>query len=238
MFKLILYSLNSTVMPRKSKLAISRIQNLESNAKKKSPVTIEDEADSDSDSEGEESTEDDPITIIGYLDDFEEEPLPDLMSEIPDQDSDLDMDDEFEEIVEVSDLEMFANTLAEAQRVAVEAEVRRLKESNRSNRSKHYLGNTARTKRHHRQIGRELEAKGYQSIKTWFAKQKESSGSENASHNAEADADEVTVPLADALADDCEEPVESSPGTGLDGVVDEDEDPRDTPLVRVKKICG
>jgi hypothetical protein len=40
-FKLVLYSLNSTVMPRKSKSAMSRIQNLGSNAKK-SPVTIED----------------------------------------------------------------------------------------------------------------------------------------------------------------------------------------------------
>ena len=96
--------------------------------------------------------EDDPITIIRYLDDLEEEPLPDLMSEIPDQDSDLDMelDDEFEEIMDVSDLEKFANTLAEAQRVAVEAEDQRLKEYNCH---KCYLGNSARIKRHHRQIG-------------------------------------------------------------------------------------
>ena len=156
------------------------------------------------------------------------------MSEIPDQDSNLDMelDNEFEEIMEVSDLEKFANTLAEAQRVAVEAKDQRLKEYNCP---KCYLGNSARTKRHHRQIGRELKAKGYHSIKTWFAKQKESSGSENASFNADADSDKVL----DSDADDCEDPVESSPGTGLDSsVVDEDEDPQNTPEVRVNKICG
>ena len=62
--------------------------------------------------------EDKPITIIGYLDDLEEEPLPDLGSENSDQeDSDLDLElhDEFEEISEVSALEKFANILAEAQ---------------------------------------------------------------------------------------------------------------------------
>jgi hypothetical protein len=226
-FKLVLYSLNSTVMPQKSESAISCIQNLGSNAKKQSPVTIEDVEDegklpynrspSYSDPTTQSALEDyslepkdDPITIIRYLDDLEEKPLPDPMSEIPDQDSDLDMelDNEFEEITEVSDLERFANTLAEAQRVAVQAEDWRLKEYNCP---KHYLGNSARTKRHHKQIGRELKAKEYHSIKTWFAKQKESSGLENAICNADAD--------------DCEEPVESSPGTGLDSVVDEDEDP-------------
>ena len=106
--------------------------------------------------------EDDPVTIIGYLDDLEEEPLPDLMSEISDQDSDSDLDMELdEEIVEVSDLKKFSDMLAEAQRAAVEAEDQRLKEYNHP---KHYLGNSARTKRFHRQIGRELEAKGYHSM--------------------------------------------------------------------------
>jgi hypothetical protein len=185
--------------------------------------------------------EDDPTTIIGYLDDLEEEPLPDLMSEIRDQDSDLDMesDGEFEYIAEVSDLETFSNTLAEAQRVAVEAEDQRLKEYNRPKR---YHGNSARTKRHHRQIGRELEAKGYRLIKTWFEKQNESP--------------DATCKDSDGVpdSDDCEESgpqaqaVESSPGMpviGLDGVVvlvDDNEDPRDiqVPLVRLnlKKICG
>jgi hypothetical protein len=69
--------------------------------KKRSPVTIEDVEDEGelpynrSPSYSNPTTqrdledyslepEDDPITIIGYLDDLEEEPLPDLMSEIPD----------------------------------------------------------------------------------------------------------------------------------------------------------
>jgi len=38
---------------------------------------------------------------------------------------------------------------------------------------KHYLGNSARSKRRHKQIGRELQAKGYRSIKEWFSKRKE-----------------------------------------------------------------
>ena len=137
-FRFALYSPNSTVMPRKSKLAISHIQNLGSSAKKWSSVTIEDVEDegelqynqSPSHSDQRDLEADEQITIIGYLDDLKEEPLPDLMSDIPDQDSDSEVDDEFEEIREVLDLEMFANTLAEAQRVAVETEDKRLKEYN------------------------------------------------------------------------------------------------------------
>jgi len=129
-------------MPRKSKSAISRIQNLGSNAKKRPSVTIEDVDDEDEHcgqspsysndpitqtALGDDFTEaeDEPITIIGYLDDLEEEPLPDLMSQNSDQEDsglDSDSDDGFEEIWEVSALEKFANTMAEAQRVAVEAE--------------------------------------------------------------------------------------------------------------------
>jgi hypothetical protein len=57
---------------------------------------------------------------------------------------DLESDSEFEEISEVPALEKFANTLAEAQRVAVEAEDKQLKEYDHP---KHYLGNSARQKR-------------------------------------------------------------------------------------------
>ena len=154
------------------------------------------------------------------MDDLEEEPLPDLMSDIPDQDSGSEVDDEFEEIREVSDLEMFANTLAEVQRVAVETEDKRLKEYNHP---KHYLGNSARSKRHHRQIGRELKAKGYHSIKEWFAKQNENSAPRNAkpSCNADVGSDEVQD-------SDCEE---RSTRTGQDGEVDDNKDPGDIDLV-------
>lgn len=153
-------------MPHKSKSAISRTQNLQSSTKKQSSVTIEDVEDegevpynlspSNSDPttpreledyslEAEEKTITGTTIRVGYLDDLEEEPLSDLMSdpEIPDQDSDLDVDSDNEEITEVSDLEKFTNVLAEAQRVAVEAEDERLKEYKRP---KHYLGNSARTK--------------------------------------------------------------------------------------------
>jgi hypothetical protein len=207
---------------------MSRLQNLGSNAKKRPSVTIEDVEDEDEpssshsndpvDSEGDfVEAEDEPITIIGYLDDLEEEPLPDLVFENSDQEDsglDLESDGEFEEISEVSALEEFANTLAEAQRVAVEAEDKRLKEYNRP---KHYLGNSARQKRRQRQIGRELQAKGYRSVKEWFSKRKENT-------------DEAQEP------EDHEGSDERSLGDGLDSddQVD-DPDPHDINLVRVRQ---
>jgi hypothetical protein len=101
---------------------MSRIQNLGSNAKKRPTVTIEDVEDEGEpynpspshsndpvDSEGDfVEAEDEPITIIGYLDDLEEEPLPDLVFENSDQEDsglDLESDGEFEEISEVSALD-------------------------------------------------------------------------------------------------------------------------------------
>ena len=71
-------------MPRKSKSAMSRLQNLGSNAKKRPTVTIEDVEDEGEpspshsnnpvDSEGDfVEAGDEPITIIGYLDNLEEE---------------------------------------------------------------------------------------------------------------------------------------------------------------------
>ena len=61
---------------------------------------------------------DESITIIGYLDNLEEEPLPDLVFENSDQEDsglNLESDGGFEEFSEVSALEEFANTLAEVQ---------------------------------------------------------------------------------------------------------------------------
>ena len=62
--------------------------------------------------------EDEPITIIRYLDDFKEEPLLDLVFENSDQENsglDLESDGKFEEISKVLALEKFMNTLAEVQ---------------------------------------------------------------------------------------------------------------------------
>lgn len=145
-------------MPHKSKLAMSRLQNLGFNAKNQPTVTIEDVEDEGEpspshsndpvDSEGDfVEAGDEPITIIGYLDNLEEEPLPDLVFENSDQEDsglDLESDGEFKEISEVLASEEFANTLAEAQQVAVEAEDKQLKECNCP---KHCLGNSARQKR-------------------------------------------------------------------------------------------
>jgi len=208
-------------MPCKSKSAISHIKNLGSNEKKQPAVTIEDVDDEDepfnqtpsyssdlitqrASEDGFSEAEDELITMIGYLDNLEEEPLPDLMSQSSDQEDlglDLDSEDEFEEIDEISPLEKFANTLAEVQRVAVEAEDKQLKEYNCP---KHYLGNSARNKRWQRQIGRELEAKGYHSIKEWFSKMKKTSDK-----------------VQDSDASDHEGSDERSLGSGLDNQVDD-----------------
>jgi hypothetical protein len=142
--------------------------------------------------------------------------LPDLVFENSDQeDSGLnlesDSDGEFEEISEVSALEKFANTLAEAQQVAVEAEKKRLKEYNRP---KHYLGNSARQRRRQRQIGRELQAKGYHSVKEWFTKRKEN---KNEAQEPDEGSDERSL------------------GGGLNSDDPDHDDPHDINLVRLRQ---
>jgi hypothetical protein len=132
------------------------------------PASI-DQRQSDSENLGEAYTidEDGSLTFVGFLKDLEDEPLPDFTSDSQSDDEEEDQEEDNTEIEKISDLDRFSQVLAEAQRIAVEVEDQRLKENNRP---KQYLGNSARTKRRQRQIGKDLEKKGYHSIKTWFAK--------------------------------------------------------------------
>ena len=200
-------------MPRKSKVARSRIKNLGSNAQLKKPtLTVEeddgfDHCEPPNQEEPDERMyqeglivheEDGSLTLVGFLDDFEDEPLPDLANDL-DSESD-DEDDEspvesYPEIQELSVLKQFSKILTEAQRIAVEAEDERLKENNRA---KIYLKNSARTKRRHKQIAKDLEKQGYLPIKTWFTKAKSPevevpSQLEVTSNNQDADVEMVGV---------------------------------------------
>ncbi|KIJ89404.1 hypothetical protein K443DRAFT_16164 [Laccaria amethystina LaAM-08-1] len=199
-------------MPRKSKAAKSRIENLGSKAQKKPSVTIEDVPDEDDfnckpasldlaqSDEGmyEEAfivdEEDGSLTLVGFLNDFGEEHLPDLAHDLDsDDENDENPRDNYSEIEELSDLEQFSRILSEAQRIAVEAEDERL---NENRRPKKYLKNSVRTKQRHKRIGKNLEKQGYLSIRTWFAKAKVAEGeaSEVArGQNSESDVEMATV---------------------------------------------
>jgi hypothetical protein len=175
-------------MGRKSKSAKSSINNLGSKSKKMHSVTtgIEDNndsvyelgpvphADSVHRNEGMSSEEgfvfegkDGSLVLMGFLGDLEEECLPDFDSE-SDEDSGFEEGD-YQEVNNLSDLEQFSKILVEAQRVAVEAEIERLKGNHQP---KHYLKNSARTKRRHKKIKKDLEKQGYFSVKDWFSKSK------------------------------------------------------------------
>src|SRR5271168_4154124 len=116
-------------MPRKSRGARSRINNLGSKARKRPIEDVEDEGDqlpgssislaceTSSERTYEEGfvidENDGSLTLVGYLSNFEEEPLPDFAS---DSESDEEEDDaeNYPEIQEPSDLQIFSNILIEA----------------------------------------------------------------------------------------------------------------------------
>jgi hypothetical protein len=102
---------------------------------------------------------------MGFLGELEEECLPNLDSESDEEDSE---ESGYHEVNNLSDLEQFSKILVEAQRVAAEAEVERLK----GNQPKNYLKKFVRTKRRHKKIKKDLEKQGYFSFKDWFSKAK------------------------------------------------------------------
>ncbi|PPQ70445.1 hypothetical protein CVT26_013939 [Gymnopilus dilepis] len=178
------------------KAAKARIQNLGTNAAKSKTkhcsVTVEEIEDSGNfvleptekprsslnqrqDSEREDGfifeDKDGVLTVVGFLEELEEDPLPDDADLDSDEEGDVGSEEYYEEIQEYTDLERFSNILAEAQRIAIEAEEERTKESNRPRR---YTGNSARTKRRHKQLSKKLEKQGYHSITSWFTKAKPS----------------------------------------------------------------
>ena len=109
------------------------------------------------------------MTLLCFLDDFEDESFPDFGS----PDSDLDSDDDeisesdYPEIQIQLDLEQFSKVLAEAQNISVEVEDERMKDNNRP---RQYLKNSAQTKQRNKQITKDLEKQGYFTVKAWFAK--------------------------------------------------------------------
>ena len=175
-------------MGRRSKSAKSSINNLGSKAKKLHSVTIEtndsvydpelvpvphhdaDQEDRNEEMGSEEGfvfeRDDGSLILMGFLGDLEEECLPDFDSESDQEDSE---EGGYQEVSNLSDLEQFSKILVEAQRVAVEAEIERLKDNHQP---KHYLKNSARTKRRHNKIKKDLEKQGYFSVKEWFSKAK------------------------------------------------------------------
>ncbi|KAF8888190.1 hypothetical protein CPB84DRAFT_1749584 [Gymnopilus junonius] len=90
------------------------------------------------------------FTLVGFLEDFEENSLPDFTCDSDqDDDDDVCVEDDYLVIQEISDLEQFSVTLAEAQRVAVQAEHERLRDNNWP---KQYSKNTAQMKQCQKKI--------------------------------------------------------------------------------------
>jgi hypothetical protein len=98
-----------------------------------------------------------------------------LAEDSEDSDSDGSDDEEFgedelqvNELQNEADIEYFGAILTRAQAMAVKAE--REAAGERSKRKKHYTGNSDRTKRHHVQKRRKLEATGQKLISSMFMK--------------------------------------------------------------------
>lgn len=201
-------------MPRASKAKQSRIKNLGSRAQKQYSVTIEDVEDIpepvSSNLECEDAfiinEKDGSLTLVGFLEDFEDDLLSDVNSS---SDSESDEEDDrvvihnYSEIQLLSDLEQFAKILAEAQQTAVKAEDERLKDNSRP---KHYLKNSARSKRRYNRIRKDLEKQGYLSVKAWFAKAKVPEGcrggevTEDQISEAETIEDNVSTAESDSVS--------------------------------------
>jgi hypothetical protein len=158
-------------MPRKSKAAHSRTKNLGSGVQrskqlKQASATIEEVKDTgefvpehvsiprvSADQRDRRTSEegfifedkDGSLTLVGFLEEDHSLPLADFTSEADsDEEDEMGVEDGYPEIRELSDPEEFSKILAEAQRVAVEAEDERLKDNNRP---KQYFKNSARTRR-------------------------------------------------------------------------------------------
>ncbi|KAF8144988.1 hypothetical protein K438DRAFT_1872794 [Mycena galopus ATCC 62051] len=104
----------------------------------------------------------------------------DLGNELPDIDCDnisdgpqeLDLDEEIvvaPEITEETALDEFSQFLFSAQAAAQKAEKARRAQNKRH---KHYTGNTLRTKRHHRKLGKDLAQKQFYSVYDFMDKKK------------------------------------------------------------------
>ena len=143
-------------MPRKSKAHRSRAQNISQSSKQPFKATVD-------------AVQDPELTeIIGRFACMEEDGF-DTESEGVDSE-DEEGDGELAagtEIREDSNLQLFASTLQRAHDAATAAE----RERQRGNkRPRTYSGHSKRTLRRHELNQKELEKKGYTSVKSWFAK--------------------------------------------------------------------
>ena len=143
-------------MGRQSKATISRLSNLQKSKNTHIPTfnDVFDEEDTISD--------DEDFPDHGFF-------LPDegISHEEDSEDSDSDDDEEFDEeelneLQNEADIDHFKAVLAHAQAMAVKAE--REAAGEKPKRKRHYTGNSDRTKRHHAQKRRKLEATGQKLI--------------------------------------------------------------------------
>jgi hypothetical protein len=149
-------------MGRQSKATISRLSNLQKSKNTHIP-TLNDVFDEDDINSDDEDFPDHGLFLLDEGISLEED------SEDPDSDNDEEFDeDELNELQNEVDIEHFKAVLAHAQAMAVKAEREAVGE--KPKRKRHYTGNSDRTKRHHAQKRRKLEATGQKLISSIFTK--------------------------------------------------------------------
>jgi hypothetical protein len=173
---------NITIMPRKTKANLSRAQNISRGSGKRYRPSIEEVPDKDMPNSpscdfGTHQThleqlaevagiDQELLEITGHFVFLQEDELPEWGPEDVDTEDEPDSEEAPEtDIQEESALQKFAETLQRAHDSAAAAEREREKGKKRPKR---YFGNSKRTRRRHNLEGRELEKKGYLSIKKWL----------------------------------------------------------------------
>ena len=147
-------------MGRRSKATLARLNNFSKPINPQNP-TVEEVFD-DENTHFEDEDKDFLEHGFFFLDE-EQPPGEDL----DDSDSDEEVDEEeLNELKNKADIEHFNAVLAQAQAMAVKAE--REAAGEKPKRKRHYMGNSARTKRHHAQRCRELAATGQKLISSMF----------------------------------------------------------------------
>lgn len=174
-------------MPRKSKADRARAENIsrareqhQQAAQKAHKVTIEEIEDEEATAQSGSGkyTSNDPVDsqLFDIIEQFVRI-QDDTLSVCDSDDDDEEASDPTIEIQELSELEVFSQTLQQVHDAAAKAERDREK---RNNRPKTYRGNSSRTKRRHELNRKELEKKGFPSVLKWLqGQQKEKTLSED-----------------------------------------------------------
>src|ERR1700678_4091146 len=151
-------------MGRRARATVARLNNFAKPVNPQNPTIEEVLDDEDMDFEDEESD---------YLEHgfffLDEEPTSEEDSDLDGFDTNEEVDeDELEGLENEADIAHFNAVLAHAQAMAIKAE--RKAAGEKPKRKRHYMGNSARTKRHHAQKQRELAATGQKLISSMFTK--------------------------------------------------------------------